>query len=308
VTTVLVTGGCGFVGANLVPLLVGDGHRVRVLDNLVTGRTDYLAGTGADVHVGDICDRDLLTRLSEGADAVVHLAAAGSVVDSVADPAANFRANVLGTFTVLDVARSTGVERVVAASTGGALIGNAPPPVDENSLPKPISPYGAGKLAGEGYCHAFAHSYGLRTICLRFANVYGPFSGHKKGAITTFFRAVHEDRPIVIYGDGAASRDFMHSSDIAAALMLALTADVDGGTVMHVASGIETTVAELARLCAEAAGHPDHPIRHEPARPGEVVRNFASYDLAAKLIGFHPRVALRDGLADTWTWYREHVF
>jgi UDP-glucose 4-epimerase len=203
---VLVTGGAGFVGATLVRRLAGSGHQVRVLDNYSTGDPSYLDGVGAELVEGDIRDVRALDAALAGVDAVVHLAAAGSVITSVADPAANFDVNVTGTFRVLDAARRAGVQRTVQASTGGALIGDATPPVTERSLPKPISPYGASKLAGEGYAHAFAAAYGLRTVALRFANVYGPWSARKPGAITLFFRAIQAGEPIVIYGDGSASR------------------------------------------------------------------------------------------------------
>src|SRR3984885_10786352 len=187
---VLVTGGAGFVGATLVRRLVDSGHSVRVLDNYSTGDPAHLAGVDAELVEGDIRDTAALDAALAGIQAVIHLAAAGSVVMSVADPVMNFEANVVGTFRVLDAARRAGLGRVVLASTGGALIGGALPPVNELSLPKPISPYGASKLAGEGYAHAFAKSFGLRTVALRFANVYGPWSGHKKGAMTVFFQAL----------------------------------------------------------------------------------------------------------------------
>jgi UDP-glucose 4-epimerase len=209
---------------------------------------------------------------------------------------------------VLDAARRAGLERVVLASTGGALIGDALPPVNEFSLPKPISPYGASKLAGEGYAHAFAKSFGLRTVALRFANVYGPWSGHKKGAMTVFFQALHSGQPIVIYGDGTSSRDYTHVDDIAHALQLALEGDVPGGTVLHIASGVETTITELADLCRNAAGKPDHPIGYQPRRVGEVDRNFATYDLAKQVLGYTPGIAREDGIAETWAWYQDHVF
>jgi UDP-glucose 4-epimerase len=305
---VLVTGGCGFVGANLVPTLLSDGHRVTVLDDLRTGRVEYLKDLDVEIVEGAVGDADLVAKLADTADAIVHLAAAGSVVDSVADPAANFAANVVGTFTVLDAARQTGIDRLVFSSTGGALIGDAAPPVNERSLPKPISPYGASKLAAEAYCHAFAKSFGIRTVSLRFANLYGPFSGHKKGAITVFFRALYNDDPIIIYGDGKASRDFMYVDDICDGIRRGLTADVVPGTVVHLATGVETSVAELADACRRVAGKPDHPIEYRPGRPGEVGRNFATYDLAAELLGFTPSVTLIDGLSRTWKWYCEHVF
>ena len=305
---VLVTGGAGFVGAALVRRLVESGHAVRVFDNYSAGDASYLAGVDAGQVEGDICDAAALDAALAGMDAVIHLAAAGSVVMSVQDPVTNFDVNVIGTFRVLDAARRAGVERVVLASTGGALIGDATPPVDEHSLPKPISPYGASKLAGEGYAYAFAKAYGLRTVALRFANVYGPWSAHKKGSTTLFFRAIHAGEPMVIYGDGSSSRDYTHVDDISWALQASLERDLPGGTVLHIASGVETTVAELARLCGEAAGAPDHPVEYRPTRVGEVDRNFATYDLAEQMIGYKPTIDRKSGIRSTWQWYQEHVF
>ena len=305
---ILVTGGAGFVGTNLVRLLLSRGHQITVLDDFRTGRAEYLDGLDVEVVRGQIGDTALVTELAQGKDAIVHLAAAGSVVDSVADPVANFEANAQGTFSVLNAARAADIGRLVFSSTGGALIGNAVPPVNEQSLPKPISPYGASKLAAEAYCHAFAKSYGIRTVALRFANVYGPYSGHKKGAITVFLRALHEGRPIQIYGDGKASRDFMYVDDICHGLELGLTSDLEPGTVAHLATGVETSVSELADACRQAVGLPDHPIEYLPPRPGEVERNFATYDYAKQAMGFEPSVALAAGLARTYEWYQQHVF
>jgi UDP-glucose 4-epimerase len=305
---ILVTGGAGFVGATLIRRLVGRGHPVRVFDNYSTGDVGHLAGVDAELVTGDIRDVAALDSALAGVRAVVHLAAAGSVVTSVADPVTNFEVNVVGTFRVLDAARRAGVERVVQASTGGALIGDATPPVDEFSLPKPISPYGASKLAGEGYAHAFAKSYGLRTVALRFANVYGPWMARKQGAVTLFFRALHSGDPIVIYGDGSSSRDYTHVDDISSALELALERDVPGGTVLHIASGVETTALDLADLCRAAAGAPDHPIEYRPKRAGEVARNFASYDLAKQMLGYVPAVSREEGIDATWRWFTEAVF
>src|ERR1039457_6274455 len=222
---VLVTGGAGFVGATLVRRLVGSGHSVRVFDNYSTGDASHLAGVDAELVEGDIRDVPALDAALTGMQAVIHLAAAGSVVMSVEDPVTNFDINVLGTFRVLDAARRAGVERTVQDSTGGALIGDAKPPGDEPSLPKPISPYGASKLAGEGYGHAFAKAYGLRTVALRFANVYGPRSERKRGAMTMFFRAIQAGEPIAIYGEGSGAGRHTQVADISRALELALERD-----------------------------------------------------------------------------------
>jgi UDP-glucose 4-epimerase len=305
---VLVTGGAGFVGATLVRRLVASGYRVRALDNLSTGDAAHLEGVDAELVLGDIRDGDAVEGALKGLDAVIHLAAAGSVIGSIADPMANFEANVLGTFQVLDAARRAGVERTVQASTGGALIGDATPPVNEQSLPKPLSPYGASKLAGEGYAHAFAKAYGLRTVAVRFGNVYGPWCARKRGVINVYFESLHDGVPLIIYGDGTASRDYVHVSDIAQALQLALEKDVPGGTVVHAASGVETTVTELADLCRRAAGKPGHPIEYRPKRAGEVGRNFASYDLARELLGYAPTVRREDGIPRLWQWFQAEVF
>ncbi len=305
---VLVTGGAGFVGATLVRRLVAGGRSVRVFDNYSTGDASFLAGVEAEHVKGDIRDSAALDAALTGMQEIVHLAAAGSVVMSVEDPAANFDVNVVGTFRVLDAARRAGIRRTVLASTGGALIGDATPPVSELSLPRPISPYGASKLAGEAYAGAFAKAYGLPTVALRFANVYGPWSARKRGAMTMFFRAIHAGEPIVIYGDGSSSRDYAHVEDIARALELALERDVPAGTVLHIASGVETPVSELARLCMAAAGAPDHPVEYRPRRAGEVERNFASYELAGQVLGYAPQISRETGIPRTWQWFRDSVF
>jgi UDP-glucose 4-epimerase len=299
---ILVTGGCGFIGANLVPLLASSGYTVRVLDNLSKGSTEYLEGCKADIRIGDIRDRAAVAAALHGIDAVIHLAAYGSVVESVADPDENFDVNARGTFVMLDEARKRGAPRFIFASTGGALIGNAEPPVDETSLPRPISPYGSSKLCGEAYCSSFAAAYGMSITALRFANVIGPWSWHKKGAVTAFAKAILQGRPITIYGDGSATRDFLMVDDLCEGIRLALEASLPGFNVFHLASGREVSVAELARLLCETAGKPDHPIERKDKRAGEVERNFASFDRVRDALGFSPAYQLEDALAETWKW------
>ena len=299
---VLVTGGCGFIGANLVPILEASGWGVRVLDNLSKGSADFLAGSSADIRVRDIRDRAAVASALLDVDAVIHLAASGSVVDSVVDPEENFDVNARGTFVLLDEARKACVNQIIFASTGGALIGNAVPPVDESSLPRPISPYGSSKLCGEAYCSSFAAAYGMSITALRFANVIGPYSWHKKGAVTAFAKALLTDTPITIYGDGSATRDFLMVHDLCNGVVRALNANLDGFKVFHLASGREVSVVELARLMCAAAGQDDFPIEFKPKRVGEVERNFASYRLAAATLGFQPTSNIEDSIALTWKW------
>ena len=198
-------------------------------------------------------DAEAVARAVEGVEAVIHLAAFGSVADSVADPLENFEVNARGTLVVLQAAARAGARRFVFASTGGALIGDAPAPVDESSLPRPISPYGASKLCGEGYCHAFRGSYGLETVALRFANVYGPRSEHKRGVVTSFVKRALRGEPLVIYGDGSATRDFIYVDDLCAGIAAALASPAAEG-VVHLASERETAIGELARLVLDHHG------------------------------------------------------
>jgi UDP-glucose 4-epimerase len=306
VARLLLTGGCGFIGANLAPTLRARGHEVAILDNLSRGRKEFLDdATAYEFFEADIRDADAVRSACQGRDAVIHLAAYGSVVESVANPVENFQINVEGTFNVLDSARRAGVGQLVFASTGGALIGNATPPVDERSVPRPISPYGAGKLAGEGYCCAFAEAYGMSITALRFANVIGPVSWHKKGAVTAFFKAIMDGHPIRIFGDGSATRDFLYVQDLCRGIVAGCEAALPRFNVFHLASGRETSVRELAELACRVSGQPDHPIVHDLKRAGEVERNFATYDLAKARLGFEPAVSIEEGMALTWQWMRD---
>ncbi len=296
-----MTGGCGFIGANLVPRLLESGARVRVLDDLSAGDPARLPDA-VDLVEGDIRDPDAVRRAMDGVDAVAHLAAAGSVMQSIEDPQTNFTINAGGTLGVLDAAREAGVKRFVFASTGGALIGNAPPPVDEQSVPRPISPYGASKLAGEGYCHAFRGAYGLSTIALRFANVYGPHSERKGGAVTVFIKRALAGEPLPIFGDGSATRDLLYSDDLVAGIMAALASDTAG--VVHLASERETSVAELAR-----AGRGGCRRRHAASSttpPGAAKSSATSHWHGAppKSSAGARSVPLEDGLARTVEWFR----
>lgn len=302
----LVTGGRGFIGVNLVPSLATE-NPVRVLDNLSRSSPTGAGDGSADFRQGDITNSADLESAFSGVNAVVHLAAYGSVIESIIDPAENFEINARGTLNVLQAAARAGVRRLVFSSTGGALIGDATPPVNEQSVPRPISPYGASKLCGEGYCNAFASSFGLDTIILRFGNVYGPHSAHKRGAVTVFIKALLTGDPIVIYGDGSATRDYIHVDDICAGIRIALAAPAQDGGVFHLASGRETTIMDLAKILRDVAGKPNHPIELRPARRGEVTRNFADYGKARAAFGFEPRWKIEEGLAATWQWFVDHA-
>src|ERR1700739_4594839 len=180
---ILVTGGAGFIGSNLVPHLVGLGHDVLVLDDLSSGQPAPNARPRFRFRRGDFLDQATLGECLDGSEVVIHLAAVSGGMDSVGDPAAFFATNVEGTFRLLELARRCGVKQFVNASTGGAFLGEVAPPISEAMAPMPLSPYGASKLATEGFCAAYFGSYGLRCLSLRFSNIYGPHSAHKKRVV-----------------------------------------------------------------------------------------------------------------------------
>ncbi len=175
----------------------------------------------------------------------------------------------------------------------------------EDIVPRPLSPYGAGKLAGEGYCQAYAGSFGMHTVALRFSNVYGPFSAHKNNAIPNFIKRCLRGEPIEIYGDGSQTRDFIHVNDLCSGIVLAIGAQNVAGEVFQLATGVETSVVELAQLAREAVGGGGE-VHFEPGRAGEVYKSRVDISKARRLLGFEPRVSLAEGLALTAEWYRDN--
>lgn len=302
---VLITGGCGFIGSNLIPILEKNNYDVLVLDNLSIGKEDYIKSTNAKLLKGDIRNRNDVLNAVSGCSTVIHLAASGSVIDSISSPENNFDINVNGLFNVLNQSRYASVKSFIFASTGGALIGDAKPPVSEKSLPSPISPYGSSKLTGEAYCSSFAKSYGMNITSLRFANIIGPNSSHKKGAVTTFMKAIKEEKTIRIYGDGNATRDFLFVKDLCFGIINALKANLRGYNVFHLASGKEITINELASTICDIANKPNFPIEYLNKRQGEVEKNFADISLAKKLINFKANTNFYEAIKQTWEIFKE---
>jgi len=308
----LVTGGCGFIGANLCEYLLKKGSfELRVLDDLSTGRQEYLERvqrrTGGKIELiqGDIRDRAIVDEAVRGMDAVVHLAAKTSVVDSVKDPQEVFQVNVMGTFNLLEACRKHGVERFVFASSNAA-VGEQEPPIDERKVPAPLSPYGASKLAGEAICTAYFGSYGIKAVVLRFANVYGPYSDHKTSVVPNFIRKIREGEPLVIYGNGKQTRDFVYVSDVCRAIELALNYEPESATdlVFQIGSGEETTVLHLVEQFTHIAreeGLEPPAVKFEPSRPGEIRRNFSDICHARERLGYSPQVEFGEGLRRTWS-------
>ena len=302
----LITGGLGFVGTNLVARLLDRADvAIRVLDSGETGAPQPpLRDQRVTIQIGNVLDRSAVARAVDGVDAVVHLAAATGVVQSLEDPRQTLKVNVDGTVNLLEACRARGVRRFVLASSNAA-VGEHEPPLDERTPPRPVSPYGASKLAGEALCSAYAAAYGLETAALRFSNVYGPYSVHKGSVVASFFRAALAGRELEVTGDGSQTRDFVFTGDLTRAICLALEC-APAGSVFQIASGSETSIDDLAgeirQLVAATTGI-QSTIRYVAAREGDVHRNYSAIARAAERLGYAPGVELADGLRQTLQWF-----
>ena len=303
----LVTGGAGFIGSNLVAELLSRGWDVRVLDDLSTG---CRANLTADVEMieGDIRDDAMLRRAMADASVVFHEAALPSVARSVADPVSTNEVNVDGTLGVLLAARDAGA-RVVFASSSSVYGNQDAMPVHEGLVCRPISPYGVSKLAGERYLHAFTASYRMRTVALRYFNVFGPRqdpNAEYAAVVPKFITASLEGRAATIYGDGEQARDFTFVGNIVEANLLAADAgEVAWGGAFNIGCGERHTVNELLAAIRGQLGGEGEPAKYEPPRPGDVRESHASIDAARDALGYAPAFGFEDGIARTVAWYRE---
>ncbi|MCC6712514.1 MAG: NAD-dependent epimerase/dehydratase family protein [Candidatus Dadabacteria bacterium] len=314
--SVLVTGGCGFIGVNLAARLLGTGRfAVTVLDNMSTGSAADLEAalsehgldpSGVTAIEGDVRDLALCEEACRGVDAVVHLAAQAGVPQSIDDPFRDADVNVGGTLNMLEAARRAGAGMFVFASSNAPL-GAAPPPSREDTPPRPLSPYGAAKLAGEGYCSAYRASYGLPTVALRFSNAYGPWSLHKSSVVARFIKDGLSTGRLTVYGDGSQTRDLVHVDDITRAVELALDSGPEetAGGIFQLGTGAETAVLQVAAMVADLVGKGVR-IDFAPARPGEAARSFSHIGRARALLGYAPEVTLGEGLPETLEWFRTH--
>jgi UDP-glucose 4-epimerase len=299
----VVTGGAGFIGSHLVDALVRRGDRVTVVDNLSSGRPENLAGVlerGAALHVADVQDAGSLAEIFAVArpELVFHLAAQMDVRYSVEHPVKDAQSNVLGTIEVLEAARSAGARRLVNASTGGGLYGDASVvPTPEDYPSRPLAPYGQSKYAAEGYCELYTRLHGLSTASLRYGNVYGPRQDvhGEAGVVAIFCGALLDGRQPTVFGDGRQTRDWVYVSDIVRANLLAAESALTGP--VNIGHGRETSVLELLELLNAvtdlmALRGPDF----APERPGEVRRSCLDITRARGELRWEPRVPLREGL------------
>lgn len=308
-TKYLVTGGAGFIGSHIVERLVKQGDSVRVLDNLSTGSLDNLAhlGGGYEFIDGDLQDELRVAQAVQGVDVVIHQAALASVPRSIAHPLDTHHACVTGTVVLLDECRKRGVRRVVYAASSSAY-GNQPVmPKTESQLPQPLSPYAAAKLAAELYLEAFASSYGLETVRLRYFNVFGPRQDPNSpysAVIPLFVTAVVNGQQPTIYGDGSQSRDFTYVGNVVSANLLAALApaDIVSGKVYNVACGGSLSLLELLKEICDYLDKPFEPHFAAP-RVGDVLHSWADISAAERDLGYRVDIDLRTGLRKTIDYY-----
>ncbi|NES77035.1 MULTISPECIES: NAD-dependent epimerase/dehydratase family protein [unclassified Okeania] len=324
VKSILVTGGCGFIGTSLIRKFVErwPNLQIRVLDNLFTGKPDDLAEVtsfsiispkelpgfdgGVALIEGDIRNSELVQICTQNVDSIIHLAANTGVRPSIENPRLDMECNVLGTFNMLEAARVNGVKKFIFASSG-APAGQVEPPIHEELPPHPVSPYGASKLAGEGYCSAYFRTFGIDTVCLRFGNVYGPRSKKKSSVVAKFIRQAVAGETCTIYGDGTQTRDFLYIDDLVRAVILAMEKEV-GGETFQIATGMERTVGELAELIATALSKRDMVMRTKYDAPliGDVKRNFSDTSKAKRMLGWEAKMEIKQGIEKTLDYFLEN--
>jgi UDP-glucose 4-epimerase len=286
----VVTGGAGFIGSHLVDALVARGDDVTVVDDLSTGRRELVNAAAR------LVEHDIREPFDAEADVVFHLAAQADVGTSMQRPAFDAEVNVVGTVNTLEAARASGAE-VVFASTGGAIYGDVERPAAEDDPRRPVSAYGIAKLAAEGYVEGWNRMHGTSHAVLRFANVYGPrqSAALEGGVVSIFMERLGRGEETLVFGDGEQSRDYVYVGDVVDAVL----ASVGRGGVYNIGTGVETTVNELHRLCAEIAGREQEP-RHVDPRAGDARRSVLDASRAERELGWRARTPLDEGLRLTW--------
>ena len=296
---VLVTGGGGFIGSNLVRALLERGDSVRVLDNFSTGNRANLTGLDVEVMEGELRSYERVHNAVRGAEVVFHLGALGSVPRSVQDPLTSSAVNIEGTLNVLLAARDSGVRRVVYSSSSSVYGSAGDLPRTEAMPADPISPYGVAKLAAERYCVSFSRVYeSFESVVLRYFNVFGPrqspFSQYA-AVVPRFVSAIHQGEPITIEGDGEQSRDFTYVANVVDAALCAADAAGASGRIFNIAAGSPTSVNAVAAAIGRIL---DLPVEHRfaPTRAGDIRDSWADYSAAREALGYEPRVGLEEGL------------
>lgn len=295
---ILVTGGAGFIGSNLTERLIKEGHKVSIIDNLSTGKRENLH-PDAEFFELDIANLESIRSVFQNKDVVFHVAAIPRIGRSIEDPAGTFSSNVTGTLNVLLAARDAGVKRVVYSASSSAYGPQDTLPLVETMCVKPLNPYALSKYIGEELCKEFTDLYGLDTISLRYFNVYGPrmnWEGEYATVIGRFLRLRSEGKPLTIVGDGKQTRDFTHISDVVAANMFVASLKMGGGQIVNIGAGNNHSVQEIADIISADQVY-------VPSRPGEVKDTLADISRAKQILGWEPKVSLREGIMELISHY-----
>ena len=301
---ILVTGGAGFIGSHLVDKLIRieSVEKVIVLDNLWSGKIEnikkYIGSKKFELIIGDVRDQKLMKKLVKNSDYVFHEAAVVSVQFSLEKPEVVNEVNVCGTLNLLEACLDSDLHRFVFASSAAVYGETKVLPIREELSGHPLSPYGASKLAAEAYCIAFYKSYGVKTVSLRYFNVYGPRQAVSpySGVITIFMNNAKYGKPLTIFGDGKQTRDFIHVWDVVEATILASIKEKAIGEVINIGTGKDISIKKLAELVRKVTGREDLPIEYGPPRKGDIKRSCANIEKARKILGFTPKINLEDGL------------
>ncbi len=308
--TYLITGIAGFIGSHLADALLERGHSVRGFDNLTTGKLANVPA-GVDFLEADLADAAAVAKACVGVDAILHQGALPSVPRSVKDPRPSHKANIDGTFNVLEGARAAGVKRVLYAASSSAY-GNQPGfPRVETMTPQPVAPYPVQKLAGELYMQSYARVYGMETVCLRYFNIFGPRQtpdSPYSGVIAKWALQMLRGEQPTIQGDGEQGRDFTYIANAVSANLLALEAPAEkiAGRVFNIACGQRYSLNELYRILAELTGFLYPPVFTEP-RTGDIRNSLADITAAHDAFGYEPLIGFEQGLAHTVAWHREQL-
>ena len=306
----LVTGGAGFIGSHLVEMLVSEGCKVAVLDNLSSGNYRNLKHLEGQISLfkDDIRNQQALNAAAKGCEVIFHLAAVVSVPQTIEDPVDSAAVNDMGSLFILEAARQQKARRVVFASSCAVYGDDLRLPKREDMAPKPQSPYAVQKLASEYYASVYHELYGLETAVLRYFNVYGPRqdpSSPYSGVISIFMTKALQYAPALIYGDGSQSRDFIYVQDVVRANLLAATAKGVSGQAINIGSGSSVTINHLWNAICAQSGRNLKP-KYAPKRPGDIVESLAAIDSAKTLLGFEPETSFEKGLKSTFEWYRKN--
>jgi UDP-glucose 4-epimerase len=320
----VITGGCGFIGSALVARLGENaGNAIRIVDNLSVGNFDAIdklnipARKVAVTNIPswqaqviqffevDILDQESALKIVEGADFIVHLAANTGVGPSVENPRRDCMSNVVGALNYLEAARLNDVQRFILASSS-AVVGETTSPVHEEKVPHPTSPYGASKLCGEAYCSAYFQTFGIETVALRFGNVYGVGAAHKESVVSKFMKALLQQDPLIIFGDGSQTRDFIYIDDLVDAITAAAVASDVGGEIFQIATNRETSVNELIDVISSAVqrkGCARPKVQIQAKRIGDIMSIYSDTSKAQQRLNWKPKTELQSGIETTFNWF-----